>query len=143
MSKAMLRRIRVFITLVVLIFIILSSRLAYLQIIRYDYYWNRAENNRLRIMPVTAPRGEIYDRKGEQLVTNRPGFTVSLVDLGSGYSDETISYLSRLLEMDEQEINEKIELQNYRRYLPVRLKADVDIEIVSKIAERRWNFPAF
>ncbi|MGI6319292.1 MAG: penicillin-binding protein 2 [Firmicutes bacterium] len=141
MSKAMLRRIRVFITLVVLIFIILSSRLAYLQIIRYDYYWNRAENNRLRIMPVTAPRGEIYDRKGEQLVTNRPGFTVSLVDLGSGYSDETISYLSRLLEMDEQEINEKIELQNYRRYLPVRLKADVDIEIVSKIAERRLELP--
>ena len=115
--------------------------MAYLQIIQYDYYWNRAENNRLRIMPVTAPRGEIYDRKGEQLVTNRPGFTVSLVDLGSGYSDETISYLSRLLEMDEQEINEKIELQNYRRYLPVRLKADVDIEIVSKIAERRLELP--
>ena len=43
--------------------------------------------------------------------------------------------------MDEQEINEKIELQNYRRYLPVRLKADVDIEIVSKIAERRLELP--
>lgn len=141
MSKAMQKRIRVFITLVVSIFIILSSRLAYLQIIQYDYYWNRAENNRLRIMPVTAPRGEIYDRKGEQLVTNRPGFTVSLVDLGSGYSDETISYLSRLLEMDEQEINEKILLQNYRRYLPVRLKTDVDIEIVSKIAEKRLELP--
>lgn len=141
MSKAMQKRIRVFITLVVSIFIILSSRLAYLQIIQYDYYWNRAENNRLRIMPVTAPRGEIYDRKGEQLVTNRPGFTVSLVDLGNGYSDETISYLSRLLEMDEQEINEKILLQNYRRYLPVRLKTDVDIEIVSKIAEKRLELP--
>jgi penicillin-binding protein 2 len=141
MSKAMQKRIRVFITLVVSIFIILSSRLAYLQIIQYDYYWNRAENNRLRIMPVTAPRGEIYDRKGEQLVTNRPGFTVSLVDLGNGYSNETIFYLSRLLEMDEQEINEKILLQNYRRYLPVRLKTDVDIEIVSKIAEKRLELP--
>ena len=133
----MLKKIRVFITLVVLIFIILSGRLAYLQIIQYDYYWDRAENNRLRIMPITAPRGEIYAGKGEQLVTNRPGFTVSLVDLGSGYSDETISYLSRLLEMDEQEIREIIDLQNYRRYLPVRLKTDVDIEIVSKIAEKR------
>ncbi|HHT46654.1 MAG TPA: penicillin-binding protein 2 [Firmicutes bacterium] len=141
MNKAMLKRIRVFIALVVLIFIILSSRLAYLQIIQYDYYWNRAENNRLRILPITAPRGEIYAKNGEQLVTNRPGFTVSLVDLGSGYSDNTITFLSGLLEMDEQEINEKIDLQNYRRYLPVRLKTDVDIEIVSKIAERRLELP--
>ena len=60
----MLKKIRVFITLVVLIFIILSGRLAYLQIIQYDYYWDRAENNRLRIMPITAPRGEIYAGKG-------------------------------------------------------------------------------
>lgn len=141
MNKAMQKRIRFFILLTVLIFMILSSRLAYLQIIQYDYYWNRAENNRLRIMPVTAPRGEIYDRKGEQLVTNRPGFTVSLVDLGSGYSDDTISYLSMLLKMDEQEINERIDLQNYRRYLPVRLKTDVNIEIVSKIAEKRLELP--
>ncbi|MDO9535081.1 MAG: penicillin-binding protein 2 [Bacillota bacterium] len=141
MDKKMLKRTRFFIFLVVLIFIILSSRLAYLQILQYDHYWNMAERNRLRILPITAPRGEVFDKNGEQLVTNRPGFTVSLVDLGKGYSDNAISYLGELLEMEEQDIREKIRSQYYRRYLPIRLKTDVKIETVSKIAERRMELP--
>ena len=121
MDKEMLRRTRIFIFVVILVFLLLVSRLAYLQIINYEYYWEKAEKNRLRILPITAPRGEIFDRQGRQLVTNRPGFTVSLVDLGSGYDDETIVRLAELLEMEEEEIK-KIDLQYYRRYLPVRLK---------------------
>ncbi len=141
MDKKMLRRTRLFIFAVIIIFFFLVSRLAYLQIINYDYYWERAEKNRLRILPITAPRGEIFDRNGRQLVTNRPGFTVSLVDLGSGYSEQTIACLAEFLEMEEAEIQEKIGSQYYRRYLPVRLKMDVDIETVSKIAEHRLDLP--
>lgn len=141
MNKEMLRRTRIFIFVVILIFLLLVSRLAYLQIINYEHYWEKAEKNRLRILPITAPRGEIFDKQGRQLVTNRPGFTVSLVDLGSGYSDETIVRLAELLEMEEEEIRKKIGLQYYRRYLPVRLKMDVDFETVSKIAEHRLDLP--
>ncbi|NMB41728.1 MAG: penicillin-binding protein 2 [Firmicutes bacterium] len=141
MDKKMLKRTRIFISIVVFIFIVLSARLAYLQIFQYEHYWGRAEKNRLRILPVTAPRGEIFDRDGRQLVTNRPGFTVSLVDLGSGYDRETILYLSRLLEMETDEITDKIDSQFYRRYLPIRLKTDVSIETISKIAERRIELP--
>ena len=141
MDKKMLKKTRFLITIVVFIFIVLFARLAYLQIFHYDHYWGRAEKNRLRILPITAPRGEIFDKNGHQLVTNRPGFTVSLVDLGSGYDQETISYLSGLLEMEVDEITEKIDAQFYRRYLPIRLKTDVSIETISKIAERRMELP--
>ena len=141
MDKKMLQRTRIFIYLVIVIFIVLLLRLAFLQVYRYEYYWARAEKNRLRILPITAPRGEIFARDGEQLVTNRPGFTVSLVDLGQGYNENTITYLSRLLAMDEAEIWQKIDSQFYRRYLPVRLKTDVSMETVSKIAERRLEYP--
>ncbi len=141
MDKQMLRRTRLFIFAVIIVFISLFSRLAYLQIFNYNYYSERAEKNRLRILPITAPRGEIYDKNGRQLVTNRPGFTVSLVDLGSGYSEETIAELTKLLDMEEKEIQKKIDSQSYRRYLPVRLKMDVDIETVSKIAEHRLDLP--
>lgn len=141
MDKKMLKRTRVFVALVFFLFITLFSRMAYLQIFQYEYYWHRAEKNRLRILPITAPRGEIFDRYGNQLVTNRPGFTVSLVDLGKGYSPETISRLALLLEMKEEEIWEKIRSQYYRRYLPIRLKTDVDQETVAKIAERRLELP--
>lgn len=141
MDKNMLKRTRLFLSFTIFVFMILSARLAYLQVFQYEYYWTRAEKNRLRIMPITAPRGEIFDRNGQQLVTNRPGFTVSLVDLGSGYDPDAITYLSWLLEMEEEEIREKIRAQYYRRYLPIRLKTDVSMEIVSQIAERRLELP--
>lgn len=141
MDKKMLQRTRIFIYLVIGIFIVLLLRLAFLQVYRYEYYWARAEKNRLRILPITAPRGEIFAHDGEQLVTNRPGFTVSLVDLGQGYNEQTIAYLAKLLAMDEAEIWQKIDAQYYRRYLPVRLKTDVSMETVSRIAERRLEYP--
>ena len=141
MDKKMLKRTKVFIFIIVLIFGVLVSRLAYLQIYNYDYYWDKAEKNRLRIMPVSAARGEVFDTHGKQLIANRPGFTVSLVDLGDGYNKETITYLADLLDMTEDDIRQKINSQYYRRYLPIRLKMDVDIETVSKIAEHRLEYP--
>ncbi len=141
MDRQKLKRTRIFISIIILIFLLLISRLAYLQILNYDYYWGRAEKNRLRILPVTAPRGEIFDKNGRQLVANRPGFTVSLVDLGSGYSDETIARLAVLLDMREEEIEKTISSHFYRRYLPIRLKMDVDAETVSQIAENRLDLP--
>ena len=137
MDKKMLKRTRFFISLLLLVFVLLCARLAYLQVIQYDTYWARAEKNRLRILPITAPRGEIYDRNNEQIVTNRPGFTVSLVDLGDGYSDDTIARLANLLDMEREEIRNKIRSQYYRRYLPIRLKTDVSMQVVAEIAERR------
>ncbi|HHU75313.1 MAG TPA: penicillin-binding protein 2 [Firmicutes bacterium] len=141
MDKQTLKRTRIFILIIILIFFLLLSRLAYLQVINYDYYWGRAEKNRLRILPITAPRGEIFDRNGRQLVANRPGFTVSLVDLGNGYSEEAIVRLAGLLDMEVEEINKTIDSHYYRRYLPIRLKMDVDVETVSQIAENRLDLP--
>lgn len=141
MNKKMMKRARLFIALVLVFFILLVGRLAYLQIINHEEYWHRAERNRLRIMPTTAPRGEIFDREGKKLVTNRPGFTVSLMDLGSGYSEETIKGLAEILEMNEEEIQSKIGSQYFRRYFPIRLKTDVDMDKVARIEERRIELP--
>ncbi len=141
MNKKMLRRTRIFFSIVVLLFVVLAARLAYMQVFQYEYYWNRAEKNRFRIMPITAPRGEIFGSKGEQLVTNRPGFTVSLVDLGTGYSSETIASLSKLLDMEEEEIRSRIRSQFYSRFMPIRLKTDVSEETVAVISERRLELP--
>lgn len=141
MDKKMLKRTRFIVSLVLLTFIFLCARLAYLQVIQYETYWSRAEKNRLRILPITAPRGEIYDRHNRRIVTNRPGFTVSLVDLGEGYSSETIASLAQLLEMEVDEIRHKIRSQFYRRWLPIRLKTDVPMETVAQIAERRMELP--
>ncbi len=53
------------------IFLILGSRLWQLQIARSEEYDAKAENNRVRTVPILAPRGKIYDREGRLLETQR------------------------------------------------------------------------
>ncbi|HBR56234.1 MAG TPA: penicillin-binding protein 2, partial [Blastocatellia bacterium] len=55
---------------------LLGVRLYYLQIVRGEYYAERAENQRIRHIPIPAPRGAIFDRNGKILVDSRPTFNV-------------------------------------------------------------------
>lgn len=57
---------------------LLGVRLYYLQINRGDYYKEKAENQRIRKIPIPAPRGAIFDRNGKLLVDSRPTFNVTL-----------------------------------------------------------------
>ena len=139
MNKFMLRRVRIVFILVIAVFIILAGRLAHLQVLHHDYYWYRAEQNRFTKITLPATRGEIYDSKGSLLASNRPGFVVSLMDMGEGYDDETVSYLSEILQIDKKEIEEAIEGRLYMRYLPLRLKSDITMETIARISEHLWK----
>lgn len=57
---------------------LLGVRLYYLQINKGEYYKERAENQRIRKIPIPAPRGAIFDRNGKLLVDSRPTFNVVL-----------------------------------------------------------------
>ena len=74
-------RLKVLGWLSVLVIVVLIARAGYLQIYDGEYYAELAEGNRIRIIPAMAPRGTFFDRNGELLVQNRPGFTVSLLPL--------------------------------------------------------------
>jgi len=139
MDKKTLARFRIMFVILILGFLLLTARIAYLQIVNYDYYVDRSERNRITRLPLPAPRGEIYDRDGQLLVTNRPGFSLSLIDLGRGYDAETIAFLATQLELEEEEIREKIRSQRYTRFLPVQLKRDITEETMARIYERRWK----
>ncbi len=57
---------------------ILGVRIYYLQVVKGEYYSERAENQRIRLIPIPAPRGAIFDRNGKILVDSRPTFNVVL-----------------------------------------------------------------
>ena len=108
MSKSLQKRLRVFTFAVVFVALLLTARLAWLQIYKYDHYLVQAENNRLRDLPITATRGEIRDRNGISLATNRPGFSVSLLDLDRKKAAEVIDILdSQTLGIEKEEIQRK------------------------------------
>jgi penicillin-binding protein 2 len=52
------------------------SRLFTLQVVKGEYYKEQSENHLIRAVPLKAPRGEILDRYGRPLITNRQGFSV-------------------------------------------------------------------
>jgi len=66
-------------------FVIIIGRLIELQIIKGDYYRDLAEGNRIRRVPITAPRGTILARGGELLVGNKEVKKRVIFDPGSGY----------------------------------------------------------
>src|SRR5689334_6739698 len=57
----------------------LIARLFTLQVLRYDYYTDLAQGNRIRIEPIPAARGLILDRNGEVLAANQPAYQLELV----------------------------------------------------------------
>src|SRR6266852_3245140 len=61
--------------LILVIFLVLGYGLWRLQVSGSDYYATQAEKNRVRKVPILAPRGRIVDREGRIIVDNYPSFT--------------------------------------------------------------------
>ena len=132
-------RIKVLSWLCVLVVAVLIGRAGYLQIYEGDYYAALAEGNRIRIIPSMAPRGTFYDRNGNLLVQNRPGFTVSLLPLTAPISDDVIARLSELVKVPVPKSKEKIAAHS--GFDPIRIEADVTPDIVTIIEEQKSNYP--
>lgn len=64
---------------IVLVVVVMIARLWQLQMVQGEAYRIRADRNRFREVDIAAPRGVIYDRNGQILARNRPGFTVAIV----------------------------------------------------------------
>ena len=124
---------------IVLIISVLIGRAGYLQVYDGELYARLAEGNRIRIIPAEAARGTFYDRNGELLVTNRPGFAVSLLPLTEPVSPEVIARVSKLINVPVDEIQRKIDA--HVGFDPIRIKSDVLPDIVTIIEEQKDDYP--
>lgn len=127
--------------IVVLIFIVLISRLGYLQVVQGQHYLYLADGNRIRIIPVKAPRGIFYDRNGVPMVSKRPSFSVWVSNVSHPVRDSVIVALSKILDMKADEIRAKINRHPGYPFAPIQIKSDVDPETITKIEENRDDFP--
>ena len=64
--------------LVFTILVVLGARLYFLQVVNGDYYAERAENQRIRLLRSPAPRGAIFDRYGRLHVDSRSTYNCIL-----------------------------------------------------------------
>ena len=123
------RKILVVFSCAVLIMAGLIGRLVYLMVFEADYYQERAEELHEREREIKAARGEILDVNGTVLATNRTVCTISVIHSQVTEPEKVIRELSRLLEMDETGIREKVEKVSSME----RIKTNVDKETGDQI----------
>src|SRR5207249_1225828 len=94
---------------VLVFFIILGVRFWYLQVVQHEHYVRQAENNRVRDIPIPAPRGSILDREGRILVDSSPSYVVMLYQEDMANREETINILVNRLGSDPEQVLKQIE----------------------------------
>lgn len=134
-------RVNILAFFVVFVISLLIGRLAYLQLVKGEEFHSLADQNRIRLVKINAPRGTFYDRNGLPLVNNRPGFSVSLVPINAPVSQDVIIKLSNILGITPDEINKKVAKEE-NPLNPIIIKGDVGPEVVAKIEERKGDLPS-
>jgi penicillin-binding protein 2 len=121
---------------------VLALRLWHLQIIRGNFFRDRSENNRLRMVYVPPPRGLIIDRNGEVLVRNRPSFNIDFVSEDSPHPEDTVRTLATITGYPAEELLEKLARPGKRRmYEPKLLLRDVSRDMVARVTAQRYRLP--
>ncbi len=140
--KGLERSVKVLTILVTLIFSALLFRLWYLQIVRGEETFVKSSQNRTRPIWITAPRGNIYDRNGELLVTSRISHVVSVVPEDIKDNPYVVQFLSRVLALSEEELFQRMEESSkYQKDQYVPLKKDVDSSTIGQILEAKLDLP--
>lgn len=122
-------------------FAVLAIAFFRVQIIEHDKFQLRAETNRLRPVPLVAPRGAILDYKGAVIAENAPGYSVKLLSPSADSLEAVLARLRRVVPLDSADV--RVIMARYRqaRYQPTVVFGDADFETVSRLEERRGLLP--
>jgi penicillin-binding protein 2 len=137
-------RIYVAAAIAALLALALIGRLTYLQVLRFDYYTELSQGNHVRIEPLPAARGVIYDRHGAVLAENRPAYQLELIREQVGNDKELRATLDRLVGLEllaSEEIPDLLRTIRSRRVfdsVPLRLR--LSDEEIARFALRRFEF---
>ncbi len=124
------------------IFLILIFGLWRLQVVGSDYYSQLAEKNRIRNIPILAPRGKILDREGRIIVDNYPSFTALLLRDSTRNILNDVNTIAAGLHMNPDDVRERIKRFAFTpQYQPIFLKDDITPDELAFIESHRNELP--
>ena len=109
------------------------------QMLQSNDYMLQSESNRLRPLPVAAPRGTIFDRNDRVIADNVPGYVIYVLRESRESTRETLERLKPYLALSDEVIESL--MVRYQRWEPLVVEIDADFEVVSVLEERREDFP--
>src|SRR5580698_8271074 len=128
--------------IVAFILIILITGLWRLQVLGADNFRALAEANRIRKVPILAPRGRLFDREGRLLVDNYPSVSCYLLREQVKDLDADLPLISKGLHIPVEQIQST--LRHYQiapKYQPIPLKLDITPDEQAFIAAHRDELP--
>jgi len=112
------------------------------QVLRGEEYARQAENNRLRSVPVTAPRGFILDRHGVVLAENEPAFTLLLYRRETKDLDRSVRFVADLLNRPFEELKRRVERdRSSYDFVPVVVEDNLTMGEVSAVEAHALEHP--
>ena len=122
------------------VFLMLISRLFYLQVLQHDYYQLLAEQNRVNVVPVVPHRGVIVDRNGVTLASNYAAYTLEITPSQVDDLDAVIDELSTLVDItpkDRRRFDKLLEEVPDFSSIPIRTR--LNDEEVARFAVNRFR----
>jgi len=136
------RRGRFAAILVSLSLVLLASGFFRAQVLESARYQLSSEKNRLREVPIPAARGMIYDRHGEIIAENVPGYSVSILAPSADSLQATLERLSSIIDLSPGEIQSAVRRLRRDPNRPTVVLADASFDQVSVLEEHRTEFPS-
>ena len=124
------------------IFLVLAYGLWRLQVMQSDFYSLAAEKNRIRNVPVLAPRGKILDREGRTIVDNYPSFSALMMRDSTRDLAADADLIAQGLHLDPNEVRARIRrFASMPQYQPIFLKEDITPDELQFIEAHRNELP--
>ncbi len=124
------------------IFLVLTYGLWRLQVSNNDWYASLAEKNRVRDVPILAPRGRILDREGRVIVTNYPSYTALLMRDSTRNLYDDADQIAQGLNLDPKDVKDHIRhFASMPQYQPIYLKDDITADDLAFIEAHRNELP--
>src|SRR4030081_2328810 len=128
--------------IILAIFLVLAYGLWRRQVMQSDLYATLAEKNRIRNVPILAPRGKILDREGRIIVDNYPSFSALLLRDSSRDLNADADLIAQGLHLSPEEVRQRIRrFTSMPRYQPIFLKEDITPDELAFIESHKNELP--
>lgn len=128
--------------LVLFLFGLLLLRFFYLQVWKYYDFHAMSEENRVALLPVQAPRGEIFDRHGNIIARNGSAFALEVEPHKVPNLEETLQFLSTLVKIDELDLRRFRRLKNeLRKFDTIPLRPTLNDAEVARLVVHLHRLP--
>jgi penicillin-binding protein 2 len=127
---------------VVFLFLVLLARLLWLQVLSYEKFQSKAEDNRITIVPMVPNRGLILDRNGVVLANNYSAYTLEITPSKTNNLNEMIEDLGKIVEISslDKKRFKKLRAES-KRFESIPIRTRLTDDEVARFAVQSFRFP--